>query len=276
MTNNDFPNIVKGSVYGRVYEVEPGTFFPSVTTCLRYGLPTPEFLMKYMIEQSNGDYDKHLHHSGEQSEIGTAVHNLIERLIHGEIIEISDDPLEYVSGKGYYPTYKTTIAIRKALQSFMAFWNNNKPEIISVEQILYSTNTDEHGHFITPYCGRCDMVAIINGKNGPERWLLDVKTSKVAKDVFNYGIQLTMYKNLWDTMRPDEPIDKIGVIWCKKDFVSTTPPKSVLSPVEYKYQPEMVQHVYSIFSQCYDGFSLGKPRIKEKAPKTFSLDMEGV
>ena len=103
----EYPRIIREAAYGRVYEVEPDTFFPSVTTCLRWGLPTPEFLMKWMIEQSNGDYQKHLHMSGEASEIGTAVHSLIERIITGEEIEISDDPLEYVSGRGYYPTYNT-------------------------------------------------------------------------------------------------------------------------------------------------------------------------
>ena len=69
-----YPKIVKTSAYGRVYEVEKGIFFPSVTTVLKYGLPTPEFLMKWMIEQSGGSYEKHLHHSGAASEIGPPIH----------------------------------------------------------------------------------------------------------------------------------------------------------------------------------------------------------
>jgi hypothetical protein len=114
-----YPRIVPNSTYGRVYEVDAGIFFASVTTILKYGLPTPEFLMKWMIQESQGNYQRHLQHSGEGSEVGTCVHDLIERLLAGEEIEISDDPLEYVKGKGYYPTYNTTIQIRKALQSFM-------------------------------------------------------------------------------------------------------------------------------------------------------------
>ena len=263
----EYPRIVKEAAYGRVYEVEPGTFFPSVTTCLKYGLPTPEFLMKWMIEQSNGDYQKHLHANCEASEIGTAVHSLIERLLGGEEIAISDDPLKYVSGRGYYPTYNTTIAIRKGLQSFMAFWNTQNPEMVAMESLLFSTEKSGDD-YIYPFCGRCDMIALIND----QRWLLDIKTSKVVKDVQNYGIQLTMYKMLWDAMNPNEMIDRIGVIWAKKDFIAANPPKSVVAPIEYEYCPEMVHHVYSIFQQCYDGFALGRPRVREKAPKVFSLE----
>ena len=129
----EYPRIIKEAAYGRVYEVADGIYFPSVTTVLKYGLPTPEFLMKWMIEQSGGDYQKHIHHSGEASEIGTAVHNLIEEILSGAEVKITDNPLDYVSGKGYYPTYNTTIAIRKGLQSFMAFWNNCNPEVVAVE-----------------------------------------------------------------------------------------------------------------------------------------------
>ena len=265
---DNFPRIVKSASYGRVYEVEEGLFFPSVTTCLKYGMPTPEFLMKWMIEQSGGDYQKHLYMSGEASEIGTAVHNLIERIVGGEIIEISDDPLDYVSGRGYYPTHNTLIQIRKGLQSFLAFWKTCKPTVVAMEQLLYSTEKQD-GDYLFPFAGRCDLIAIID----QERWLLDFKTSKTVKDVLNYRIQLlTMYKMLWDSANPDFPIDRMGVVWCKKDFALANPPKSVLRPIEYPYSPELVYNVYSIFQECYDGFSLGQPRLKEPTPKVFSLE----
>ena len=266
----EYPRIIREAQYGRVYEIAEGAYVPSVTTVLKYGLPTPEFLMKWMIEQSGGDYQKHIHHSGEQSEIGTAVHNLIEEIVSGAEVHISDNPLDYVSGKGYYPTYNTTIAIRKGLQSFMAFWKAQQPEVIEVETLLYCDAFDDEHGFLYPFAGRCDMIANIKG----EKWLLDVKTSKVVKDVLNYGIQLTMYKMLYDASNPESPIDRMGIIWAKKDFINPTPPKSVLAPIEYAYQPEMVHHAYAIFSQCYDGFSLGKPKIRDKAPRIFSLDME--
>ena len=63
----EYPRIVPSASYGRVYEVQEGIFFASVTTILKYGLPTPEFLMKWMIQQSQGVYQRHIPHSGEGS-----------------------------------------------------------------------------------------------------------------------------------------------------------------------------------------------------------------
>jgi len=262
----EYPRIVPGSAYGRVYEVEPNLYFGSVTTILRYSLATPEFLMKWMIQQSQGDYQRHIQHSGEGSEVGTVVHSLIERLIAGEQIEITDDPLDYVKGKGYYPTYHTVIQIRKALQSFLLFWNTQKPKVEEVEVLLYNTAKHED-HYMFPFCGRCDLVYMQNG----ERILADFKTSKVVKDVFNYEIQLTMYRMLWDAMHPDKPIDRMGIIWCKKDFQASTPPKSVSQLIECDYRPELVKPIYTIFQEIYDGFSLGAPKLKAPAPRVFSL-----
>ena len=260
--------MIREAAYGRIYEIAPETYVGSVTTVLKYGTPTPEFLMKWMITESGGSYDKHLNANSEASEVGTAVHESIEGILAGEIIEITDDPMQYVKGRGYYPTYKTSMQIRKGLQSFMAFWNHNKPEVVEVETLLSCSDTQD-GDLILPFAGRCDMIAMIDG----EKWLLDVKTSKVVKYVMNYGIQLTMYKLLYDRANPDSPIDRIGIIWAKKDFAGALPPKSVLKPIEYKFGPDMVHHVYAIFSQCYDGFTLGKPRLRDKAPRVFSLDM---
>tara|TARA_R110002051_G_scaffold323084_1_gene415598 strand:- start:999 stop:1796 length:798 start_codon:yes stop_codon:yes gene_type:complete len=262
-----YPHIVKGSTYGRVYQVEKGLFFPSVTTVLKYGLPTQEFLMKWMIETARGDYDRYIRHSGEASEIGTAVHLLAERVLAGEIVEISDNPLDYVSGKGYYPTNSTLVQIRKGLQSFMAFWNNNKPEIESVEQMMYNTDQYE-GSYMYPFAGRCDLVCTIKG----ERWLIDIKTSKVVKDVLNYQIQLSMYTAIHNQNNPKKQIDKMGILWAKKDFRGVNPPKSVLTPIEYQYRPDLIKPVYTIFQEVYDGFELGKPKVKEPVPKVFSLE----
>ncbi len=261
-----YPRIVKTASYGRVYEVEEGVYFPSVTTVLKYGTPTPEFLMKWMIEQSKGDYARHLNHSGEASEIGTSIHSLIERILNGEEIEISDDPLDFVKGRGYYPTYNTTLAIRKGLMSFLAFWKHKNPTVEEIEVLLFSTDQYED-QYMFPFCGRCDLIAQIDG----ERWLLDFKTSKKVKDVLNYKLQLTMYTMLWNSMYPDKPIDRMGVIWCKKDFQAAAPPKSVLEPFEYTYDPRLVQSVYNVFEACYDGFKLGKPRPRKIVPRVFSL-----
>ena len=45
----EYPRIIREAKYGRVYEIAEGAYVPSVTTVLKYGLPTPEFLMKWMM-----------------------------------------------------------------------------------------------------------------------------------------------------------------------------------------------------------------------------------
>tara|TARA_R100001463_G_scaffold28418_1_gene65117 strand:+ start:763 stop:1560 length:798 start_codon:yes stop_codon:yes gene_type:complete len=262
-----YPHIIKNTAYGRVYQVKKGLYFPSVTTVLNYSLPKQEYLIKWIIENSEGSYERHLNHSGEASEVGTAIHNLIERIVAGEIIELGDDPLEYVSGKGYYPTYKTLLQIQKGLQSFLNFWNNNKPEVEYVEKLMYTT--DKHnGNYILPFAGRCDACVMIDG----ERWLIDYKSSKVVKDVLSYQIQLSMYTAIHNHNNPDKKIDRMGIVHCNKSFKGVNPPKSTMNPIEYKYRPDLIKSVYTIFQEVYDGFELGKPKTKEPAPKVFNIE----
>ncbi len=266
---SEYPKIVKNAKYGRVYEVAEGIYFPSVTTCLKYGLPTEEFLLKWYIENSKGDYQRHIQHSGEASEIGTLVHDLIDRMLEGEEITVSDNPLEVVPGRGYYPTHKVSLEVRKALLSFMEFWKKQSPKVIDKEMLLYSLKMKAN-EFMYPFMGRCDLVV----KIGPDTWMLDIKTSKNVKDVLSYQAQLTMYAMLWNDMNPKTPVDRIGILWAKKDW-NAKPPKSVQEPFEYQFDANLVRDIYAVFKRVYKGFVLGKPKIKEPIPKTFSLEING-
>jgi len=63
----------------------------------------------------------------------------------------------------------------------------------------------------------------------------------------------------------------MGIIWAKKDWKGDTPPKSVLEPIEYEFDANLVRDIYAIFKRTYDGFELGKPKVRKPLPKTFSL-----
>ena len=262
-----YPRIINHTIYGRVYEVVKGIFFPSVTTVLRYGLPLEEFLLKYFIEQSQGDYQRHCQHSGQGSEVGTVVHSGADVIIDGGEITVSDDPLEVVPGRGYYPTYKVPLEVRKALLSFIEFLDKNSPKVLDKEMLLYSLKMKAN-EFMYPFMGRCDIVC----KMGGDLWMLDIKTSKVVKDVLSYKAQLTMYSMLWNDMHPDNPVERMGILHAKKDW-GKAPPKSVLEPIEYEFDATLVRDAYAMFKRIYKGFELGKPKIKEPIPKTFSLEM---
>jgi hypothetical protein len=264
------PRIVPNTTYGRVYEVEEGIFFPSVSTLCRYGLPMEEFLFKWFLEQSRGDYDRHVHHNGEASEVGTFVHDACEQLINGEVIEISSNPLDVVSGRGYYPTFRTSTAIKKAISSFVSWYNTVKPRVVDTEIMLFSTEMLED-RMKFPFAGRCDMVADVDG----ELWMLDIKTSKKVEKVLSIQAQLSMYKMLWDANN-DRKIDRLGVIWAKKDYRSNIPPKSVAKTYEYKYDEELVRDIYKMFIRNYEGFDadFGAPKTRAKLPNRFELIKE--
>ena len=263
-----YPRIINHTIYGRVYEVVKGIFFPSVTTVLRYGLPLEEFLLKYFIEQSQGDYQRHCQHSGQGSEVGTVVHSGADVIIDGGEITVSDNPLEVVPGRGYYPTSQVSLENRKGLLSFLSFWEKQSPKVIDKEMLLYSLKMKAN-EFMYPFMGRCDLVC----KLGKDLWMLDVKTSKNVKDVLSYQAQLTMYSMLWNDMNPEKPVDRMGIIWGKKDWKGSEPPKSVLEPFEYEFDANLVRDIYAIFKRTYDGFELGKPKVRKPIPKTFSLEM---
>ena len=265
---SDYPRIVPHTSYGRVYEVSKGIFFPSVTTVLRFGLATEEYLFKWFIEQSKGDYQRHLQHSGEASEIGTFVHEAFECILNGEEIDVSDNPLEVVPGRNYYPTSQVSLQVRKALLSLMFFWKKQSPKVIDKEMLLYSLKMKAN-EFMYPFMGRCDLVC----KIGKDTWMLDIKTSKNVKNILSYKAQLTQYSMLYNEMHPDNPVDRMGIIWAKKDWKGSEPPKSVLEPFEYEFDANLVRDIYAIFKRTYDGFELGKPKVRKPIPKTFSLEM---
>jgi sulfur relay (sulfurtransferase) DsrC/TusE family protein len=253
-----------------VYEVEEGIFFPSVSTICRYGFPMDEFLLKWYIEQSRGDYNRHVRHNGEASEVGTYVHDVAEQLIKGEEITIPDDPMEIVSGRGYYPTFKTSVAVKKAVQSFVIWYNENQPNVISTEEMLFATDTIDK-QFKFPFAGRCDMVADIDG----ELWMLDIKTSKKVENVISMQAQLSMYVMLWNATH-ERKIDRMGIVWAKKDYRSNKPPRSVMKTYEYKYDEELVRDVYRMFNRFFDGFSFGVPKTKAPLPNHFKLNIREV
>lgn len=264
-----YPRIVPDTTYGRVYEVAEGVFFPSVSTIPSYGMPTDPFLLKWFIEQSHGDYDRHTKYNGEASEVGTFVHDCIEKMLDGDQIKISQNPLEHIRGKGYYPTYQTSVQIKKALASYVCWHKENKPKIIAKEELLHSL-AKKGKEYKFPFAGRCDMVAEINN----ELWMLDIKTSKSVTDKPAMQCQLSIYKMLWDANH-ERKIDRLGIIWAKKDYKLNTPPASIKKTYEYQYDEELVRDTYKMFTRFYSGFERGFGKPKQRVPlaDTFRLEI---
>ena len=251
----NFKSIWKPSIvptpYGRNYEIAPGIVVPSASTVPAFGLPQQPFLLKWKVQNSNGNWETFMNLQSWASRCGAAIHLLAERYLLGEVVDLSsDDPADYYDMSGITVPNNGIIEIRKGFQSFVEFWEYNQPELIEVEKLVYSTQEKDDGTIAFPFCGRIDIICKIDGKI----WVLDIKTSKVVKDVLSYQVQLNIYRMLYQAMTGEE-VAGIGVIWAKKDFLNANPPKSVLDIHKYKVDEELVWDTYKMFNRCYDGYN---------------------
>ena len=252
----DYPKLVSNATYGRFYEVEKGVFFPSVSTISSFGTPFSYGLLKYIIKQADGDYDKYLKQSSEALDVGTLVHEYVDLLLKDEVVEIQST----FNGRSVPLDPQ-----QRAVLSFLEFWKRYKPEVIAKEHLLYTTEKDKSGEYILPVCGRCDLVARIDG----DIWMLDYKTSK-SKVNPQYGVQLTLYAWLWNlTHDKDNQIDKLGVVHLKKDW-KRLPTKPIQ---KYEYNQDLARSAYKIFTSFYESYERDgmTPKTREPLPKTFNL-----
>ena len=95
--------------------------------------------------------------------------------------------------------------------------------------------------------------------------LIDWKTSKRPDDPA-YGLQLSCYKQLWDATQK-EPIDKMYVVWCKKNFKGAIPGKTSRFLYEMPFDPKGVECANYLFNKFYS-----KAR-ETKASPSFRADL---
>ncbi len=128
--------------------------YPSVTTILDEVVPKDSFLIKWIREQGIGGqaiFEK----AGEE---GTQAHEAIEALLRGGQM-ISED---------------MTPKVKKCVQAFVDWYNENKPETLETEQIVVGNG----------YAGGCDYVC----KIGEDVYVIDWKTSSTIQDKHLYQV----------------------------------------------------------------------------------------
>lgn len=254
-----YPNRIDDATYGRFYEVKEGVFFPSVSTVSSYGTPLSYGLMKYIIKQADGDYDKYLKQSTQATDIGSLAHEYAEKLLQGESITVD----------GMYNGRRVPIdPVQRAVISFLEFYLKYKPRVLETEHLLY-TLKKQKGQYLLPVAGRCDLVAYIDD----DLWMIDFKTSKNANNP-QFGIQLTLYAWIWNLNNPQTQIDRLGVVHLKKDFTGYKPGTRFRSLIEYTYDTNLAQSVYTVFNKFFDGYVKGTsiPKTKTKLPLTFNIE----
>lgn len=151
--------------------------------------PWPEKLSRTKVaEQLKG---VHYEDRDQAANRGTAVHNLAEKLAHGEEVEVPDELTGHVD-------------------SYLQFLEDWQPTDALVEVVV--------GNVKERYSGTLDMIATLaDGR----RWLLDIKTSRSGP----YGevaLQLAGYRFAeWAVIDGDlvpmPEVDCCGVIWVRAD-----------------------------------------------------------
>tara|TARA_B110000196_G_C21152684_1_gene670865 strand:+ start:4784 stop:5557 length:774 start_codon:yes stop_codon:yes gene_type:complete len=243
--------LLDNTTFGRWYQISPTDVVPSVTTLIQGGSPMSPWFLEYIIKSSEGQVDKWRNSKSEALRVGTLVHKRIEDLLSGDKISITNDT-----------------EVQKAVNAFCMWFEENPLKVIALEKFLSCSDKTPAGDLITPYAGTCDLIAMLDGK----RYLIDFKTSK-ALDV-NMGVQLSAYKTLWDSMYPEQPIEKLAVLWCKKTYIGANPTSRTIKGMlkEYPYDPTSIKcasYLYALHHR--DSFGNIKPKLKAKVETEFEL-----
>ncbi len=254
--------VVNNAFNGRWYELAEGTYVPSVTTMLKGGCPKDEWFYKFLITASEGDYDKYLRGKSEASRVGIKTHDIIEHLLTGE---------EYAFGE-------SDKEVQRAVTSFCTWWSSvsiKKKDIVAIEEFLYSLELKD-GNLKYRYAGKPDLITYMKDPKHPSKKILaliDWKTSKRPDDP-QYSLQLSAYKMLWDATHK-EPIEKLYIVWCKKNFKGSVPGKTSKFLYEVPFDPEGVYCANYLFDKFYSKArdTQASPSFRANLQTEFKIDL---
>ena len=180
--NRDFKQITTND--SRFYE-DGNRTYPSVTYVLSY----------YPKGRNFEDWLKKVGYASDfiakkAADEGTLVHNLAERYLRGDKIDLMDEDQN--------PKYD--LKIWKMFLRFVDFWETSKAELIETEVFLYSDALN--------IAGTCDLVCKIND----EICVIDIKTSNHLQ--ITYELQSAIYARCFEECY-DQKVDKVGILWLK-------------------------------------------------------------
>ena len=180
--NRDFKQITTND--SRFYE-DGNRTYPSVTYVLSY----------YPKGRNFEDWLKKVGYASDfiakkAADEGTLVHNLAERYLRGDKIDLMDEDQN--------PKYD--LKIWKMFLRFVDFWETSKAELIETEVFLYIDALN--------IAGTCDLVCKIND----EICVIDIKTSNHLQ--ITYELQSAIYARCFEECY-DQKVDKVGILWLK-------------------------------------------------------------
>ena len=214
----------------RVYKRSEGVYYPSVTTILQY-MPKNKFFESWLKDVGhNADYI--MRKAGKE---GTQVHEAAEALVLGKEVSWMDD----------YGNAKYSQIVWEMILKFVEFWQTAKPELISIEDFVWS---DKH-----EYAGTADLVV----KMDKETWLLDLKTSNSIHK--SYDLQLASYAKALEESKGIK-IDRTGIIWLKAHTRSASKKKGLYQGKGWQVRViDDIDKNFELFKMIYELYKLENP-----------------
>ena len=207
---------------------------PSVTTIqniMSKGIGFEKWLGDY------GGYADAMEYANKAATEGTQIHLCLEQLTMGVDMDFTQPYFDVDKQE----TREWTDPMIKFMESGNQFFLDHMIQIEGNEVPLFDSRKD--------YTGTLDMVARIKVEEGLSpsqakctdlkegmsgRILLDIKTlrnsSTLSNKFENHKYQVTAYKNLWEGLFPDHPIDFMGVLYVMNSWRGV--PKYKLKLVE--------------------------------------------
>jgi hypothetical protein len=207
---------------------------PSVTTIqniLSKGIGFEKWLGSY------GSYEEAMEYANTAATEGTQIHLCLEQLTMGVDMDFTQPFFDVDKQE----TREWTTPMIKFMESGNQFFLDHMIQIEGNEVPLFDSRKD--------YTGTADMIARIKVEEGLSpsqakctdlkegmsgRIMLDIKTlrnsSTLSNKFENHKYQVTAYKNLWEGLFPDHPIDFMGVLYVMNSWRGA--PKYKLKLVE--------------------------------------------
>jgi len=207
---------------------------PSVTTIqniLSKGIGFEKWLGSY------GSYEEAMEYANTAATEGTQIHLCLEQLTMGVDMDFTQPYFDVDKQE----TREWTNPMIKFMESGNQFFLDHMIQIEGNEVPLFDSRKD--------YTGTADMIARIKVEEGLSpsqakctdlkegmsgRIMLDIKTlrnsSTLSNKFENHKYQVTAYKNLWEGLFPDHPIDFMGVLYVMNSWRGA--PKYKLKLVE--------------------------------------------
>lgn len=193
---------------------------PGVTTIINKTLAKPDLMLwpldmaiKYLTPllptvteaDLDGARQAHAKRRDKGADTGTIIHSLVEQYLRVGIVDLTP--------------YSLNPEVMAAFDGFQTWQEAAKPEVVAVEQVVYSDQYD--------YAGTFDSILRINGKT----YLCDLKTTNTSRSApqgiyAEYFVQLGAYYYAYEEQRQYElanggtnlvKIDDLMVLSCKKN-----------------------------------------------------------